>query len=112
MNSSEDPIHLLLSDDGGKTFKDIKLMYSNMILNLKGGKDYILKTEETDTKFNFTITNAAVHVDKEMVVEKIEDKNATKEVGCFEGGKFYKVGEFRLISTFVFKYILKKIATC
>ncbi|CAG9565313.1 unnamed protein product [Danaus chrysippus] len=88
MNNSEDPIHLLLSSDGGKTYSDIELVYSNLILNLDGGKDYILKTKETGTKFNFTIT--ALDDGNEVPVE--ERFNETK-IGCYHEGQFYAVGE-------------------
>ncbi|XP_052756461.1 putative epidermal cell surface receptor isoform X3 [Galleria mellonella] len=89
MNNSEDPIHLLLSSDGGKSFKDVELKYSNLILNLEGGKDYILKTKETGTKFNFTIT-ATDSVANEVPTEDVS--NATK-IGCYQDGHFYAVGE-------------------
>lgn len=86
VNNTEDPIHLQLSDNGGKTFKDVELKYSNLILNLVGGKDYILKTKETGTKFNFTITSSNAGAN-----EVIED-NVTK-VGCYHEGQYYAVGE-------------------
>ncbi|XP_059058256.1 putative epidermal cell surface receptor [Achroia grisella] len=89
MNNSEDPIHLLLSSDGGQTFKDVELKYSNLILNLEGGKDYVLKTKETDTKFNFTIT-ATDNVANEVPTE---DVNNTTKIGCYQDGHFYAVGE-------------------
>lgn len=81
MNSSQDPIHLLLSKDGGRNFQDVELKYSNLILNLEGGKDYILKTKETGTKFNFTIT--ATDVSKENF-----------SAGCFHENTFYSIGEY------------------
>ncbi|XP_026734717.1 putative epidermal cell surface receptor [Trichoplusia ni] len=89
LNQSEDPIHLLLSNDGGKSFSDVELKYSNLILNLEGGRDYILKTKETGTKFNFTITtsdNGANEVPN-------EDLHNVSKVGCFHDGQFYAVGE-------------------
>ncbi|XP_072930099.1 putative epidermal cell surface receptor isoform X2 [Epargyreus clarus] len=89
VNSSEDPIHLLLSDDGGESYKDIELKYSNLILNLDGGKDYILKTRETGTKFNFTITAT----DAEANEVPVEDVGNTTKIGCYEDGHFYAVGE-------------------
>lgn len=88
-NDSKDPVHLLLSRDGGNTFQDVELKYSNLILNLEGGKDYILKTKETGTKFNFTIT-ATDHTN-EVPTEEIH--NTTTKVGCYEDGQFYAVGE-------------------
>lgn len=88
MNNSEDPIHLLLSSDGGRTFKDVELKYSNMILNLEGGRDYILKTKETGTKFNFTIT--ATDAATNEVAE--EDIGHPLRMGCHHDGKFYAVG--------------------
>ncbi|XP_013171003.1 PREDICTED: putative epidermal cell surface receptor isoform X4 [Papilio xuthus] len=88
MNNSEDPIHLLLSSDGGRTFRDVELRYTNLILNLEGGKDYILKTKETGTKFNFTIT-ASDSTSNEVPVE---ESNAYK-IGCHHDGQFYAVGE-------------------
>ncbi|XP_038207030.1 uncharacterized protein LOC119828818 isoform X3 [Zerene cesonia] len=87
-NDTEDPIHLLLSNDGGNTYQDVELRYSNLILNLEGGKDYILKTKETGTKFNFTIT--ASDVGNELPEEGIY--NVTKD-GCYHDGQFYAVGE-------------------
>ncbi|CAH0756156.1 unnamed protein product [Diatraea saccharalis] len=93
MNNTEDPIHLLLSSDNGETFKDIELKYSNLILNLEGGKDYILKTKETGTKFNFTIT--ATDAGANEVAD--EDANVATKVGCYHDGTFYAVGEeFRI----------------
>lgn len=89
LNQSEDPIHLLLSNDGGKSFSDVELKYSNLILNLEGGRDYILKTKETGTKFNFTITtsdNGANEVPN-------EDLHNVSKVGCFHDGQFYAVGK-------------------
>ncbi|KOB75087.1 putative epidermal cell surface receptor, partial [Operophtera brumata] len=88
LNDTEDPIHLLLSNDGGKTFKDVELKHTNQIMNLEGGKEYILKTKETGTKFNFTITTS----DKIANEVSPEDGNESK-VGCWEDGKFYGVGE-------------------
>ncbi|XP_039757749.1 putative epidermal cell surface receptor isoform X2 [Pararge aegeria] len=88
MNKSDDPIHLLLSSDGGRTYHDVELKYSNLILNLEGGKDYVVKTKETGTKFNFTIT--ASDVGNEVPVE--ETVNVTKE-GCYHDGQFYGVGD-------------------
>lgn len=89
MNNTENPIHLLLSSDGGKNYEDIELKYSNLILNLEGGKDYILKTKETGTKFNFTITAS----DTRNNEVPIENSGNTSKIGCFEGGKFYAVGK-------------------
>ncbi|XP_073950661.1 stranded at second transmembrane protein isoform X2 [Choristoneura fumiferana] len=89
MNSSKDPINLLLSNDGGRSFKEVELKYDNMILNLDSGKDYILKTRETGTKFNFTIT-ASDPSSKEVKEELI---HVTEKIGCHEDGKFYEVGE-------------------
>lgn len=89
MNSSKDPINLLLSNDGGRSFKEVELKYDNMILNLDSGKDYILKTRETGTKFNFTIT-ASDPSNKEVKEELI---HVTEKIGCHEDGKFYEVGE-------------------
>ncbi|XP_034833884.1 putative epidermal cell surface receptor isoform X1 [Maniola hyperantus] len=86
-NKSDDPIHLLLSSDGGKTYSNIELKYSNLILNLEGGKDYIVKTKETGTKFNFTIT--ASDVGNEVPEETF---NTTK-VGCYHDGEFYGIGD-------------------
>lgn len=88
LNKSDDPIHLLLSSDGGKSYSDVELKYSNLILNLEGGKDYIIKTKETGTKFNFTIT--ASDAGNEVPVE--ETFNTTK-VGCYHDGEFYAVGK-------------------
>lgn len=82
MNSSRDPIHLLLSKDGGRNFQDVELKYSNLILNLDGGKDYILKTKETGTKFNFTITTTDV------------SKGNLSATGCIHEGKLYAIGEY------------------
>lgn len=90
LNNSEDPIHLLLSEDGGRNFQDVELKYTNLILNLEGGKDYILKTKETGTKFNFTITPSDMGPGEVMKVE--EHENISK-AGCWEDGKFYEVGE-------------------
>ncbi|CAB3246236.1 unnamed protein product [Arctia plantaginis] len=87
MNNSEDPIHLLLSNNGGKSFNDVELKYSNLILNLEGGRDYILKTKETGTKFNFTITAS----DNNKVPYEIDDSNT--KIGCYQDGQFYSVGE-------------------
>ncbi|XP_063831692.1 putative epidermal cell surface receptor [Ostrinia nubilalis] len=89
MNNTEDPIHLLLSNDNGKSFKDVELTYSNLILNLEGGKDYILKTKETGTKFNFTITASDTGANE---VPDEDIANSTK-VGCYQDGVFYAVGE-------------------
>ncbi|XP_041968891.1 putative epidermal cell surface receptor isoform X2 [Aricia agestis] len=86
-NNSDDPIHLQLSDNGGLTYDDIELKYSNLILNLKGGKNYILKTKETGTKFNFTITSTDGN---EGPMEEL--KNKTK-FGCYHDNKYYEVGE-------------------
>ncbi|XP_026489641.2 putative epidermal cell surface receptor isoform X3 [Vanessa tameamea] len=86
MNSSDDPVHLLISGDGGKTYSDVELKYSNLILNLEGGKDYVLKTKETGTKFNFTIT--ALDVGNEVE----EPLNGTN-VGCYHDGQFYAIGD-------------------
>ncbi|XP_052744098.1 putative epidermal cell surface receptor isoform X3 [Bicyclus anynana] len=88
LNKSDDPIHLLLSSDGGKSYNDVELKYSNLILNLEGGKDYVVKTKETGTKFNFTIT--ASDVGNEVPVE--ETFNMTKD-GCYHDGEFYGVGD-------------------
>ncbi|XP_063387665.1 putative epidermal cell surface receptor [Cydia fagiglandana] len=88
-NSSDAPIHLLISNDGGTTFEDVELKYDNLILNLDGGKDYILKTKETGTKFNFTITSMDM-VEKEPPEELVE---VDEKMGCHENGKFYEVGE-------------------
>ncbi|XP_047506284.1 putative epidermal cell surface receptor isoform X3 [Pieris napi] len=85
-NDSMDPIHLELSSDGGQTYTDVELRYKNLILNLEGGRDYILKTKETGTKFNFTITAS----DDNEVLEERSDN--TKE-GCYHDGQFYAVGE-------------------
>lgn len=87
VNNSEDPIHLLLSSDGGNTFRDIELKYSNLILNLEGGKDYILKTKETGTKFNFTVT--ASDAGNEVPVEEASNE----KIGCYHDGQFYNVGK-------------------
>ncbi|KAJ0173765.1 hypothetical protein K1T71_010914 [Dendrolimus kikuchii] len=93
VNNTKDPIHLQLSDDGGKTFKDVELQYSNLILNLKGGNDYILKTKETGTKFNFTITSSDTGAN-ELPNDNL--LNVTK-VGCYHDGQYYSVGEeFRI----------------
>ncbi|CAH2045785.1 unnamed protein product, partial [Iphiclides podalirius] len=89
MNNSEDPIHLLLSSDGGRTFRDVELKFANMILNLEGGKDYILKTRETGTKFNFTITATDAATNEVSVVEMV----TPLKIGCHHEGKFYAVGE-------------------
>ncbi|KAH9630788.1 hypothetical protein HF086_001016 [Spodoptera exigua] len=89
LNHSEDPIHLLLSNDGGKSFSDVELKYSNLILNLEGGRDYILKTKETGTKFNFTIT-ASDNGLNEVPNEDIH--NVSKE-GCYHDGQFYAIGD-------------------
>lgn len=89
LNMSEDPVHLLLSDDGGRSFKDVELKYSNLILNLEGGKDYILKTKETGTKFNFTMTTS----DGVNEVPMEDLGNGTK-VGCWEDGKLYGIGKY------------------
>ncbi|XP_045528071.1 putative epidermal cell surface receptor isoform X1 [Pieris brassicae] len=85
-NDSMDPIHLELSSDGGRTYTDVELKYKNLILNLEGGRDYILKTKETGTKFNFTITAS----DDNEVLEERSD--ITRE-GCYHDGQFYAVGE-------------------
>ncbi|XP_049877919.1 putative epidermal cell surface receptor isoform X2 [Pectinophora gossypiella] len=87
MNSSENPIYLLLSSDGGKNFEDVELKYSNLILDLPGGRDYILKTKETGTKFNFTITASSDKTDNDTMLVP-EDKP-----GCYQDGKFYDIGE-------------------
>lgn len=89
MNNSEDPIHLLLSNNGGKTFNDVELKYSNLILNLEGGRDYILKTKETGTKFNFTITASDAGANE--VPYDVYD-NSTK-IGCYRDGQFYAIGK-------------------
>lgn len=89
MNNSEDPIHLLLSNNGGKSFSDVELKYSNLILNLEGGKDYILKTKETGTKFNFTITASDTGANE---VPNEDLSNITK-IGCYHDGQFYGIGE-------------------
>lgn len=94
VNNSDDPIHLLLSSDGGNTFHEIELKYSNLILNLEGGKDYILKTKETGTKFNFTVT--ASDVGNEVPVEE----TVNGKEGCYHDGKFYNVGKFYFKSNF------------
>uniref|UniRef100_A0A2A4JUK9 Fibronectin type-III domain-containing protein n=1 Tax=Heliothis virescens TaxID=7102 RepID=A0A2A4JUK9_HELVI len=92
LNESEDPIHLLLSNDGGKSFSDVELKYSNLILNLEGGRDYILKTKETGTKFNFTITASDNGLGlNEVPNEDIRD-NVSK-IGCYHDGQFYGVGD-------------------
>ncbi|XP_022116637.2 putative epidermal cell surface receptor isoform X2 [Pieris rapae] len=85
-NDSMDPIHLELSSDGGLTYTDVELRHKNLILNLEGGRDYILKTKETGTKFNFTITASD---DNEVLEERTD---STKE-GCYHDGQFYAVGE-------------------
>ncbi|CAH0678678.1 unnamed protein product, partial [Chilo suppressalis] len=87
MNDTEDPIHLLLSSDNGKTFKDVELKYSNLILNLEGGKDYVLKTRETGTKFNFTITTT------DAGANEVADEDVVTKVGCYHDGNFYAVGQ-------------------
>ncbi|XP_075983325.1 stranded at second transmembrane protein isoform X2 [Anticarsia gemmatalis] len=89
MNKSEDPIHLLLSNNGGKSFSDVELKYSNLILNLEGGRDYILKTKETGTKFNFTITASDAGANE---VPDEDLRNDTKD-GCFHDGHFYAIGD-------------------
>ena len=86
-NNSEDPIHLLLSSDGGNTFHDIELKYSNLILNLEGGKDYVLKTKETGTKFNFTVI--ATDVGNEVP----DEEGFNGKIGCYHDGQFYNVGK-------------------
>ncbi|KAJ8713886.1 hypothetical protein PYW08_007506 [Mythimna loreyi] len=91
LNKSEDPIHLLLSNDGGRSFRDVELKYSNLILNLEGGKDYILKTKETGTKFNFTITSSGDGVGLNEVPN--EDIHNVSKVGCYHDGHFYAIGE-------------------
>lgn len=73
----------MLSKDGGRNFEDVELKYSNLILNLEGGKDYILKTKETGTKFNFTITATDVA------------KGNFSSAGCFHDGTLYSIGEYR-----------------
>lgn len=86
-NRSEDPIHLLLSSDGGRNFEDVELKYSNLILNLVGGRDYILKTKETGTKFNFTITSFEGMPPGDLM-------NATSnDGGCYQDGHYYAVGK-------------------
>ena len=92
LNESEDPIHLLLSNDGGKSFADVELKYSNLILNLEGGKDYILKTKETGTKFNFTITASDGGIGQNEVPN--EDIHNGSKVGCYHDGQFYAIGEY------------------
>ncbi|XP_022817778.1 putative epidermal cell surface receptor isoform X1 [Spodoptera litura] len=89
LNQSEDPIHLLLSNDGGKSFSDVELKYSNLILNLEGGKDYILKTKETGTKFNFTITAS----DNGLNEVPNEDIHNVSKLGCYHAGQFYAIGD-------------------
>ncbi|CAK1583427.1 unnamed protein product [Parnassius mnemosyne] len=89
MNNSEEPIHLLLSSDGGRTFKDVELKYTNLILNLEGGKDYILKTKETGTKFNFTITATDAAANEVQFEEEV----SSIKIGCHQDGKLYAVGE-------------------
>ncbi|CAG4931432.1 unnamed protein product [Parnassius apollo] len=89
MNNSEEPIHLLLSSDGGRTFEDVELKYTNLILNLEGGKDYILKTKETGTKFNFTITATDAATNEVL----LEEAASPIKIGCHQDGKFYAVGE-------------------
>lgn len=89
LNQSEDPIHLLLSNDGGKSFSDVELKYSNLILNLEGGKDYILKTKETGTKFNFTITAS----DNGLNEVPNEDIHNVSKAGCYHDGQFYAIGD-------------------
>lgn len=91
LNQSEDPIHLLLSNDGGRSFRDVELKYSNLILNLEGGKDYILKTKETGTKFNFTITTSDSGIGQNEVPN--EDIHNGSKVGCYHEGRFYAIGE-------------------
>ncbi|XP_068618964.1 putative epidermal cell surface receptor isoform X2 [Battus philenor] len=89
VNKSEDPVHLLLSSDGGRTFEDVELKYTNLILNLEGGRDYILKTRETGTKFNFTITATDAAANEVAVEETI----SASKIGCHQDGKFYAVGD-------------------
>ncbi|XP_050666015.1 putative epidermal cell surface receptor isoform X2 [Leptidea sinapis] len=86
-NNTADPIHLLLSSDGGETWKDVELKFTNLILDLEGGKDYVLKTKETGTKFNFRITTSD---DGNEV--PVEDINESK-IGCYSDGHLYEVGE-------------------
>lgn len=86
MNSSQDPIHLMLSKDGGRNFQDVELKFSNLILNLEGGKDYILKTKETGTKFNFTITASDDSISKENF----------SSIGCVHDGIMYSIGEYEV----------------
>lgn len=94
LNQSEDPIHLLLSNDGGKSFSDVELKYSNLILNLEGGKDYILKTKETGTKFNFTITTSDNYNGMPLTNEvPNEDLHNVSKIGCYQDGQFYAVGK-------------------
>lgn len=105
MNNSQDPIHLLLSSDGGRTFEDVELKYSNLILNLEGGKDYVLKTRETGTKFNFTITAMGESRGKQDIPDAFSSTEelmteATK-VGCYQDGKFYAVGKYKTISKYL-----------
>lgn len=97
LNITEDPVHLLLSSDGGRSFDDVELKYSNLILNLQGGKDYILKTKETGTKFNFTITTSDNGVNE---VPTVNVGNGTK-IGCWEGGKFFGVGKLSISVDFI-----------
>lgn len=75
----------MLSKDGGNSFQDVELKYSNLILNLEGGKDYILKTKETGTKFNFTITTTGNNA--------VAKENFTS-MGCVQDGIMYSVGEY------------------
>ncbi|KAG7298153.1 hypothetical protein JYU34_018932 [Plutella xylostella] len=89
-NNTKDPIHLLLSSDGGKSYKDIELKYSNLILNLDGGKDYVLKTKETGTKFNFTVTASDTGVDTSELQQAKQNDSMT---GCLHEGTMYAIGE-------------------
>lgn len=86
MNTSKDPVHLMLSDDGGQTYKNIDLKYDNLLLNLEGGKDYVLKTEETGTKFNFTIMPL-------FQEQSTTELTTTVKIGCNHDGNFYEVGK-------------------
>lgn len=76
------PVHLLLSKDGGKTFKEAELKNSNLIVNLESGKEYILKTKETGKWFNFTTPE-----------ELSEEGNPMIKKGCWEDQKFYEIGK-------------------
>lgn len=95
MNTTSSPVHLLLSSDAGKTYKDVELKYSNLLLNLEGGKDYVLKTKETGTKFNFTITNTDSGINEvpDDVMKALNGSDLNKRRGCHQDGKFYEIGE-------------------